>query len=105
MVLESKRYTGPEALKEGIVDGLVEGLEPVVEFVRQRKLAERGRTKVYGRLKAELWRETVLELEGGWAAKGKDDENLKEEKRRREEQVKRVETWEKEGGGKIVAKL
>ena len=102
MVLEAKRFSGLEALREGIVDGLG-GFEDVVKFVEEMKLVGRGKTGVYGRLKAEMWRETVGYLEGHEGAKVRDGEMKRKEEGLRREQVKRVEEWEK--SGKMVAKL
>ncbi len=49
----------------------------------------RGKSGVYGRLKAEMWRETVALLDGKTGREGEG------EKRRVEEGLRRVEEWEK----------
>jgi Delta3-Delta2-enoyl-CoA isomerase len=93
MVLEAKRYNALEALKEGIVDGLG-GLDEVLMFVDEMKLRAKGKSGVYGRLKAEMWRETVGFLSSGGTG---DDvaRALKEWKLQEEGQRWRVEEWER----------
>lgn len=93
IVLEAKRYNALEALKEGIVDGLG-GLEEVLTFVDEMKLRVKSKSGVYGRLKAEMWRETVGFLNGG----GTNEDvaqNLKELKLQEDVEKKRVEDWER----------
>lgn len=103
VVLEAKRFNGLEALKEGIVDGLAGGFEDVVKFVEEFKLSGRGKTGVYGRLKGEMWRETVEHLGGHEEAWRKAKEGGVEDKRRKEEGLRRVEDWER--SGRVKAKL
>ena len=62
MILESKRFSALEAVKEGIVDG-VGSWENTVAFVQEMKLLGRADTGVYGKLKEEMWRETVQFLD------------------------------------------
>lgn len=104
MVLEAKRFNGLEALREGIVDGLAGGLGDVVKFVEEFGLSAKGKSGVYGRLKAEMWKVTVADLDCGEGAMRRDEEERKRgHKRRKEEGVKRVEDWEK--SGRVMAKL
>ena len=91
MVLESKRFNALEALKEGLVDGLGEW-EEVKTFVEEMQLAKRGDSGVYGRLKAEMWRETVAYLE---EKESNDTAAEKEAKRWEAEGRGRVEDWER----------
>ena len=93
IVLEAKRYNALEALKEGIIDG-VGGLDEVLMFIDEMKLGVKGKTGVYGRLKAEMWRETVGFLNGGGTS---DDlaRDFKELKQQEEVERKRVEEWER----------
>lgn len=93
MVLEAKRYNALEALKEGIVDGLG-GLNEVLIFADEMKLRAKGKSGVYGRLKAEMWRETVGFLNSGGTSEDVA-RNLKEWKLQEEEQKRRVEDWER----------
>lgn len=87
-MLEAKRFTALEALKEGIVDGLG-AVEEAVAFVEEMGLVGKGRSGVYGRLKGEMWGETVALLEGGMGVGGGEEE------RRGLEMRKRVEEWER----------
>ena len=97
MVLESKRFNALEALKEGIVDGLG-GWEETKGFIEEMKLIGRGDSGVYGRLKEEMWRESVTLLELG----SKEDEEYEKirtvaREKRLQESLKRLELWEHQG--------
>lgn len=59
LVLEARRFAGPEALRAGIVDALGEGVDGAVGFVRARGLCGKARTGVYGEMKEGMYRETV----------------------------------------------
>lgn len=62
IVLEGKRFTGPEALKAGIVDA-IGAMPEVVKLIEERKLIGKGATGVYDRLRDEMYRETLSLLE------------------------------------------
>lgn len=64
MILESRRYPALEALKEGIIDG-VGGPEETLAFIAEYKLTQRGKSKSYGQIKEELYREVVKDLDEG----------------------------------------
>lgn len=94
MILESKRYGALEGLKEGLLDGLG-GVEEVVVFVKEMGLLDRGSTGVYGRLKQEMWGETVGlldEVEEGERRGMREMEGLS---RRQEEEKTRIEEWDR----------
>ncbi|MCJ1340000.1 hypothetical protein MMC09_005294 [Bachmanniomyces sp. S44760] len=93
LVLEAKRFNALEALEGGLVDGLG-GMDEAVAFVGEGgMLVWGGKTGVYGRLKAEMFRETVGFLEEG----DEGEERMGgEERRRREGAVRRVRVWEEE---------
>ncbi|KAI9832768.1 MAG: hypothetical protein M1819_003988 [Sarea resinae] len=101
LVLEAKRFTALEALKEGIVDSLG-GLDEVLTFIDEMKLVNMGGTGVYGKLKAEMWRETVQYLRDPDEQERKWDEMLLRDETRKGESLKRVAEWEK---GEAKAKL
>lgn len=61
MVMESRRYPALEAMKEGLVDGLG-GVEEALAYVREYKLTDKAQSSSYGKLKQELYRETVKDL-------------------------------------------
>ena len=93
MVLESKRYPALEALKEGIVDGLG-GIDEALAFIEEMKLVQKAQGKSYGKLKEELYREIVKDLdEGAELAKTEAARDL-EWSRRDLEGRKRVDEWE-----------
>jgi Delta3-Delta2-enoyl-CoA isomerase len=94
MVLESRRYPALEALKEGIVDG-VGGPEETLAFIDEMKLIEKAQSQSYGRIKEELYREVVEDLdESPDVAKVEARKDL-ERSRRELDARKRVEQWEK----------
>ena len=103
MILESKRYGALEGLKEGFLDGLG-GVPEVITFIQEMGLLNRAKSRVYGKLKAEMWRETVALLDeheamgtvAAPAAVIQDDRQVQEKKR--------VEEWEK-GSGIGTSKL
>ncbi|KAJ9634131.1 uncharacterized protein PV06_09678 [Exophiala oligosperma] len=64
MVLESKRYPALEALKEGIIDG-VGGVDETLAFVGEMKLTQKAQGKSYGKMKEEMYREVVKDLDEG----------------------------------------
>ena len=61
MVLESRRYPALEAMKEGLVDGLG-SVEECLAYIREYKLTDKAKSKSYGSLKEELYREGVKDL-------------------------------------------
>jgi hypothetical protein len=103
MVLEAKRYNALEALKEGIVDGLG-GLDQTLLFIDEMKLVAKGKSGVYGRIKAEMWRETVGLLKEGGTTEDVA-RALKDWKMQEEEQKKKVEDWERRGRKEPKSKL
>jgi enoyl-CoA hydratase/carnithine racemase len=62
IVLEAKRIGGPEALKEQIVD-VLGGMDETMELIASRKLFEKGATNVYHLMKAEMYRDTLVDLD------------------------------------------
>lgn len=95
MVLEAKRFNALEALKEGLVDSLG-GLEETVALIRELKLEDKAKSGVYGRLKAEMWRETVGYLEEADADDRRREAWLENQNKAEELERKKVEAWERE---------
>ncbi|ESZ95657.1 hypothetical protein SBOR_3958 [Sclerotinia borealis F-4128] len=95
LVLEAKRFNGEAALKEGLVD-ILGGWEDVLKLVDERKLLEKGKSGVYGVLKAEMWRESLGYLEGHTENEERDGVNMDKEVERKEQAQKRVAEWEKQ---------
>ncbi|OWP02051.1 hypothetical protein B2J93_1523 [Marssonina coronariae] len=100
MVLEAKRYNGNEALESAIVDALG-GMEELLKFVDERQLAVKGKTGVYGLLKAEMFRESLDYLEGDERETKRDNEYLKREEERKRIGGERVAEWEKNAKAKL----
>jgi enoyl-CoA hydratase/carnithine racemase len=99
LVLEAKRFPAKDALESGIVDGLG-GIDDALKFIAERKLTEKGKTGVYGIMKAEMFRETLALIRGN-KEEEKRTELLKEkEKERVRESKSRVQEWERNTKGK-----
>lgn len=94
MVLEAKRFNALEALKEGLVDGLG-GLEETVALIRELKLEGKAKSGVYGRLKAEMWRETIGYLEEADADDRRREAWLENQSKAEELEREKVEAWER----------
>lgn len=94
MILESKRYGALEGLKEGLLDGLG-GMEEVVVFVKEMGLIDRGNTGVYGRLKQEMWGETVRLLDEVEEGERRGVREMEGYSRRQEEEKTRIEEWDR----------
>jgi enoyl-CoA hydratase/carnithine racemase len=92
LVLEAKRFPGPKALEAGIVDGLG-ALPEVLEFVEGLKLAAKPKSGVYGFLRREMYRESLLYLETAEAGEARDAKTYEDEEDREREGRKRVEEW------------
>jgi enoyl-CoA hydratase/carnithine racemase len=91
LVLEAHRFGGTAAVEAGIADR-VGGLEAVLELVREKRLAGKAKTGIYGLLKAEMYRESValLSAEGHAAEEAKERRLAESEEKRRAEGERRV---------------
>lgn len=103
LILEGKRFTGPEALSAGLVDALG-GLDEAVRLVQDRKLHALAQSPAYSALKEGLYRQTlaVLDDEAGNQAWRDGMERVKEAYS--EEALRRVKRWEaqgRDGGAKL----
>ena len=92
LVLEAKRFGGPQALEAGLVDTLG-GLEETLNLVKDKRLTEKGKTGVYGSLKAEMYRECVGYLEGFEKGEERAQEIAKEVIERSEAGKRTVKEW------------
>lgn len=97
MVLESRRYPALEALKEGIIDG-VGGPEETLAFIEEMKLIQKGQSRSYGRIKEELYREVLKDLEESADAVKLEAAKDQERSKRELQAQQRVEQWEKATG-------
>ena len=99
LVLEAQRYKAPDALKDGIIDGLG-GFEEALAFARTIGLPGFGDTRVYGELKKEMWPVTLGNLDVAIHGDEVDAETVK--RREREGTERSVTAWEnKEGRSKL----
>lgn len=94
LVLEAHRFDGKTAREAGVVDELG-GVEEAVKMVQKLKLTEKGKSGIYGIMKAEMYRESL--------------DFLSEEGHHREEE--RAMAWmdkdaaRKEEGEKMIGEL
>ena len=105
MVLEAKRFDARDALEQGIIDGLAGGggiVDDALRFAVDANLPEKAKSGVYGRLKMEMWRETVACLDDAATGDRVTGEDVLDRKRREREAERRVKGWEEEEGSKIA---
>ena len=96
LVLLAHRFPGPQALEAGIVDRL--GAWPeVLALVGEYKLADKPKSGVYGYLRREMYRESLLYLETAEAGEARDAKTYEEEAQREEKGKKSVEEWKQNG--------
>lgn len=67
-----------------------------MNLVDERKLLEKGRSGVYGILKAEMWRESLGYLEGHAENEERDGVNMDREVNRKAVAKTRVAEWERQ---------
>ncbi|KAJ9138609.1 Enoyl-CoA hydratase/isomerase [Pleurostoma richardsiae] len=97
LVLEAKRFGGPEALAAGIVD-VLGGLPEAVALVEGRELRKKGATGVYGLMKAEMYKEAVDLLDSHAREEERERKLFEAEDARKEKGQKAVDEWKKSGG-------
>lgn len=100
MVLEAKRYTAPDAVREGIVDALGTDPADLLAFVTARRLLEKtsgagGASGVYGAMKAEMWRETLDLLDRHATNETRAKDWLARDDARKTVAKERVQSWRK----------
>ena len=100
MILEAKRFTGPEALNAGMVDGLG-GLDETLGFIKSRGLDKKAASGVYNTLREEMFPKLlgVLNDEAGNLRWREELEGIKE--RTAEESKRNVESFEGKKGAKL----
>lgn len=92
MVLEAQRFTGEQALKEALVD-VLGGLPEVFALIEERHLAAKTGTRIYGLLRAEMFRETLNYIDSYDEEVKRSEKFLEEEANRKEIGYKSVERW------------
>lgn len=100
LILEAKRFGGPESVKAGLVDG-VGGLEEVLTLIRERGLQKKAATGIYGTMKEEMYRHSLDILDGHTAnlAWREQLEDKKDQAQR--DGLKAVEAFEKQRNAKL----
>ena len=93
MVLESKRMSALEALKEGVIDG-VGGVEETLAFVQEMNLPQKAQSSSYGKIKEELYREIVKDLDEGEKLPEMHAARDMDRRRREMESKRRVEDYQ-----------
>ena len=93
IVLESKRIGALEGVKEGLLDS-VGGVEEAITLIQEMRLLDRAKSGVYGRLKQEMWGETVSLLEDYKDSEQKERSDRERQRTRKEQELYRVEQWE-----------
>ncbi|KAK1238104.1 hypothetical protein MKX08_002683 [Trichoderma sp. CBMAI-0020] len=104
VALEGHRFTGQEAVDEGIADALAPGgLEDALKFVADRQLLEKPKKGVYGTIKREIYKDLVRELGGAGleVEEARFKEDTRKEAERREFGKVWVEQWRKENKAKL----
>lgn len=94
VVLEAKRFSAPEGLREGIVDALG-GLKETLAFVEERGLTRKGTLGIYGLMKMEMWRETLALLDDHVASREAPKRLAEKEEERKRKSERRVREWER----------
>jgi len=100
LVLEGKRFSAKEALEGGIVD-VLGGLEEADVLVKERKLTEKGKSGVYGIMKAEMYRDTLAMLKLHLDGDGGAAELRAGDEKRKGEMKSRVEEWKRNTKSKL----
>lgn len=63
LILEAHRFTGPQAVAAGLADGLAtDGITSLVKFAEEKDLVGKGKSGVYGTLKAEMYKDIITFL-------------------------------------------
>lgn len=100
LILEARRFGGPDALKAGLVDA-TGGLEETLALIRARKLTTKAATGIYGTMKEEMYRHSV-DIIDGHAELVMWRERIEERKEQALDQTGyRVEAWEKAKKAKL----
>lgn len=104
VALEGHRFTGQEAVDDGIADALAPGgLEDALKFVAEKQLLEKPKKGVYGTIKREIYKELVKELSGAGleVEESRFKEDMRKEAERKEFGKVWAEQWRKENKAKL----
>lgn len=107
LVLEGKRYTAAKAVEVGLVDAIGASVDEAVEWAGGGKGRERpeglwtlGRSGVFGRMREEMYRQSLDALRDPSATRIWRESVEGEKGREGREAVAWIEKWEREGEGK-----
>lgn len=106
-MLEGKRFTAPKAVEEGLVDAVGASVDEAVEWAGGGKGKERaqglwvlGKSGVFGRMREEMYRQSLNALRDPSATNiWRQAVEMEKAKDAREAEM-RVVAWEGEAGGK-----
>ncbi|KAL6901205.1 ClpP/crotonase-like domain-containing protein [Trichoderma evansii] len=103
VALEGHRFTGQEAVDDGVADALATSLEDALKFVAERNLLEKPKKGVYGVIKREIYKDLVQELAGAGleAEENRFKEDSRKEAERQEFGKVWVQQWKKENKAKL----
>ncbi|KAH0563032.1 hypothetical protein GP486_002406 [Trichoglossum hirsutum] len=101
MVLEARRFTAQNALKEGIIDGLG-GLDEALQLINQRNLIGKSKSASYRSLKQEMYRETIGYLDGHQESEERSAGIDFAEGRMAELERERIRGWGRVSGSKAM---
>ncbi|KAB8231952.1 enoyl-CoA hydratase/isomerase family protein [Aspergillus alliaceus] len=100
LILEAKRFGGPESLKAGLVDGLG-GLEEVLTLIRERGLQKKAATGIYGTMKEEMYRHSLDILDGHTANLAWREQVEEKKDQAQKDALKAIEVFEKQRSSKL----
>jgi enoyl-CoA hydratase/carnithine racemase len=94
IIVEGKRFSGPEALGAGLVDALG-GLDEAVKLVQDKKLLDLGKSPAYVPLKEALYKRTLAALDNGADRNQAELDRLEDVRHEyAKEAVARVKQWD-----------
>lgn len=100
IILEGRRFTGPQALDAGIVDALG-GLPEAIKLVHERGLLKIGKSPAYALLKEGMWSRVLDSIDHVDAWHEEDERKREKSEICSAEAGKRIEQWEAKKGSKL----
>ncbi|KAM0263783.1 hypothetical protein ACHAQJ_001101 [Trichoderma viride] len=104
VALEGHRFTGQEAVDNGVADALAPGgLDDALKFIADKNLLEKPKAGVYGTIKTEIYKDLVRELSGAGLEMedGRFKDDLRKAAERQEFGKVWVEQWRKDNKSKL----
>ncbi|KAE8144886.1 ClpP/crotonase-like domain-containing protein [Aspergillus avenaceus] len=100
LILEAKRFSGPESVKAGLVDGLG-GVEEALVLIRERGLQTKAATGIYGAMKEEMYRHSLGILDSHAANLAWREEVEAKKDRAHMDSLRAIEAFEKQRSAKL----